>query len=81
MKRREFNKYVVLAPASGALLSIPRLADAATPENDRNSLLGFSDRDPKNAATRHAPPPLLANVLMKAPISQGKGLSIDLKRN
>ena len=30
MKRREFCKGVALVPASGALLSIPRLADAAT---------------------------------------------------
>ncbi|MEA3274983.1 MAG: aconitase X [Pseudomonadota bacterium] len=31
MKRRDFVKGVALVPASGALLSIPRLADAATP--------------------------------------------------
>ena len=32
MKRREFCKGVALVPASGALLSIPRLVDAATAE-------------------------------------------------
>ena len=32
MKRREFCKGVALVPATGALLSIPRVADAVTPD-------------------------------------------------